>query len=194
MAIKALIERDDELADTVEMEDSQVDQLEVTVDEMVITYMATHAPVATDCRFMLVASKISSDLERIADQATTIARRARDLNKEPLLNPMVEIPCMAKVAQEMLRAAITAFVEEKIELVEQVIHRDKELDEMNHSMAHGLEESMIRSPDTARRCLNLLLIGRAIERVGDHAKNIAEDIFYLYRAQDIRHERSVVVS
>ena len=84
MAIKALIERDDELADTVEMEDSQVDQLEVTVDEMVITYMATHAPVATDCRFMLVASKISSDLERIADQATTIARRARDLNKEPL--------------------------------------------------------------------------------------------------------------
>src|SRR5207244_4164472 len=85
LAMRALIERDDILADSVESEDSQIDQLEITVDELVITYMATHAPVATDCRFMLAASKIASNLERIGDQATTIARRSRDLNKEPLL-------------------------------------------------------------------------------------------------------------
>lgn len=193
MAMRALGERNDELADTVELEDSQIDQLEIAVDDMVVTYMATHAPVATDCRFMLVASKISSDLERIGDQATTVARRARDLNKEPLLKPLVEIPRMAEIAQGMLRESMGAFVQEKPELVEAVIKRDKELDELNRTMARELEASMVWDPTTAGRCLKWLLIGRAIERVGDHAKNIAEDIFYLYRARDIRHEQAVGV-
>src|SRR5207248_9291608 len=103
LAMKALVERDDKIADAVEGEDSEIDQLEISVDEMVITYMATHAPVATDCRFMLAASKISSNLERIGDQATTIARRARDLNKEPLLKPLIDIPLMAGTGREMLR-------------------------------------------------------------------------------------------
>src|SRR5437660_725119 len=103
LAMKALVDRDDKLADSVEAEDSQIDELEITVDELVITYMATHAPVATDCRFMLAASKISSNLERIGDQATTIARRTRDLNKEPLLKPLIDIPMMADIGQEMLR-------------------------------------------------------------------------------------------
>ena len=191
MAIRALVERSDDLADTVELEDSQIDQLEIAVDEMVITHMATNAPVATDCRFMLVASKISSDLERIADQATTIARRTRELNKEPLLSPHVEIPRMAEIAQGMLRQSMTAFVEDNPELV---IKRDKELDELNRTMARELEASMVQEPSTSGRCINWLLIGRAIERAGDHAKNIAEDVFYLYRARDIRHEQSAIVS
>src|SRR5476651_1620273 len=99
LAMRALVERDEKLADAVEVEDSQLDELEVSVDELVINHMATHAPVATDCRFMLVASKISSNLERIGDQAVAIARRSRDLNKEPLLKPLIDIPRMAEIAE-----------------------------------------------------------------------------------------------
>ena len=95
LAMRALVERDDKLADAAEAEDEQVDQLEIQIDEMVITYMATHGPIARDCRLMLTASKISNNLERIADQATKIARRARDLNTEPLLKPLIEIPMIS---------------------------------------------------------------------------------------------------
>src|SRR5277367_5852272 len=110
LAMRALVERDEKLADSVEAEDSQLDELEISIDELVINHMATHAPVATDCRFMLVASKISSDLERIADQAVAIARRAKELNKEPLLKPLIDIPRMASIAEGMLRDSVTALV------------------------------------------------------------------------------------
>src|SRR5580698_8816516 len=115
LAMRALVERDEKLAISVEAEDSQLDELEISIDDMVINHMATHAPVATDCRFMLVASKISSNLERIADQATAIARRSVELNKEPLLKPLIDIPRMAQIAEGMLRDGITAFVDRKPE-------------------------------------------------------------------------------
>ncbi len=187
LAMKALVDRDDRLADSVEAEDSEVDQLEITVDEMVIAYMATHAPVATDCRFMLAASKISSNLERIGDQATTIARRARDLNKEPLLKPLIDIPLMAETGREMLRDSITAFVESTPELAPQIIARDRTVDDINRQLIRELTSYMTENPKTITRCLNLIVVAKALERVADHAANIAEDIFYLYRGQDIRH-------
>ena len=187
IAMKALVERDDNLAQAVEAEDSQIDQLEITVDEMVITYMATHAPVATDCRFMLAASKISSNLERVADQATTIARRARDLNKEPLLKPLIDIPLMAETAREMLHDSITAFVESQPDLVPDIIGRDKMVDDINRQLIRELTTFMIENPQTITRCLNLIVVAKALERVADHAANIAEDVFYLYRGRDIRH-------
>src|SRR5258708_15526492 len=118
LAMRALVERDEKLAIAVEAEDSQLDELEISIDELVINHMATHAPVATDCRFMLVASKISSNLERIADQAVSIARRSRELNKEPLLKPLIDIPRMAQIAEGMLRDSVTAFVERKPELAQ----------------------------------------------------------------------------
>ena len=99
LAMRALVERDNKLCDLVEAEDTPIDQLEIHIDEMVITYMATHGPIARDCRLMLAASKISSNLERIADQAVKIARRARELNHEPLLKPLIDIPLMAGIAQ-----------------------------------------------------------------------------------------------
>src|SRR5438045_2107381 len=137
VAMRALIERDDNLADTVEAEDAEIDHLEVHIDNMVITYMATHGPIARDCRLMLAASKISNNLERIADQATKIARRARDLNTEPLLKPLIEIPMMADTAQEMLRDSITAFVEENSDLAVEIIARDHSLDSINKKVARG---------------------------------------------------------
>lgn len=194
IAMKGLVERDDKLADAVEAEDSQIDQLEITVDEMVITYMATHAPVATDCRFMLAASKISSNLERIGDQATTIARRARDLNKEPQLKPFIDIPMMAETGREMLRDSITAFVESQPELAPEIVSRDKTVDDVNRQLIRELTTFMTEDPKTITRCLNLIVVAKALERVADHAANIAEDVFYLYRGQDIRHHAAARAS
>jgi len=191
VAMRALLERDDKLADTAEAEDAEIDHLEVHIDELVITYMATHGPIARDCRLMLTSSKISSNLERIADQATTIARRARDLNTEPLLKPLIEIPMMADIAQEMLRDAITAFVDEDHELAVEIIARDHSVDSINKQVARELTEGMIADPKTITRALNLITVSRAIERVADHATNIAEEVFYLYQGEDIRHEPSL---
>ncbi len=191
VAMRALVERDDKLADTAEAEDAQVDQLEIHIDELVIKFMATHGPIARDCRLMLAASKISNNLERIADQATKIARRTRDLNTEPLLRPFIEIPMMADIAQEMLRDSITAFVDENSELAVEIIARDHSVDSINKQFARELTESMLADPKTITRALNLMTVAKAIERVADHATNIAEEVFYLYRGEDIRHEPSL---
>jgi phosphate transport system protein len=190
LAMRALIERDEKLAASVEAEDSQLDELEVTIDELVINHMATHAPVATDCRFMLVASKISSNLERLADQATAIARRSRELNKEPLLKPLIDIPRMAEIAEGMLRDGITAFIDRKPELAQEIIKRDKEVDQINKQLARELTSFMLEDPSTITRALNLTIVARCLERVADHCKNIAEEVYYLYQAVDIRHDRT----
>jgi phosphate transport system protein len=191
LAMRALVERDDNLCDTVEAEDSQIDQLEIHIDEMVITYMATHGPIARDCRLMLTASKISNNLERIADQATKIARRARELNTQPLLKPLIDIPIMADIAQEMLRDSITAFVDGNDELAVEIIARDRSVDSINKQLERELTGYMVENPKTITRALNLMTVARAIERVADHATNIAEEVFYLYKGQDIRHEPSL---
>ena len=190
LALRALVERDEKLADAVEAEDSQLDELEVNIDELVINHMATHAPVATDCRFMLVASKISSNLERIGDQATAIARRSRELNKEPLLKPLIDIPRMAQIAEGMLRDSVTAFVDRKPELAQEIIKRDKEVDQINKQLARELTSFMLEDPSTITRALNLTIVARCLERVADHCKNIAEEVYYLYQAVDIRHDRA----
>ena len=191
LAMRALVERDDKLCDTVEAEDSQIDSLEIQIDDMVITYMATHGPIARDCRLMLTASKISNNLERIADQATKIARRARELNTEPLLKPLIDIPLMAEIAQDMLRDSITAFVDANHELSIEIIARDKSVDSINKQLARELTSFMVEDPKTITRALNLMTVAKAIERVADHATNIAEEVFYLYKGQDIRHEPSL---
>ena len=191
LSMRALVERDEKLAASVEAEDSQLDELEVAVDELVINHMATHAPVATDCRFMLVASKISSNLERIADQAVAIARRSIELNKEPLLKPLIDIPRMALIAEGMLRDSVTALIDRKPELAQEIIKRDKEVDQINKQLARELTSFMLEDPSTITRALNLTIVARCLERVADHCKNIAEEVYYLYQAVDIRHERAV---
>ena len=190
-SLRALIDRDDQLAILVESEDSEIDQLEMNIDEMVIAYMATRAPVATDCRFMLAASKISSNLERIGDQATTIARRARELNKEPLLKPLIDIPIMADIAQGMLRDSIAAFVGANVELACEIITRDRSVDDINSQLSRELTTYMMEDPKSITRALNLMIIAKCLERVADHSANIAEDVYYLYRGEDIRHQHKL---
>lgn len=191
VAMRALMERDDKLCDIVEAEDTQIDQLEIHVDELVITFISTHGAVARDCRFMLAASKIGSNLERIGDSATTIARRARELNKEPLLKPLIDIPLMADHASEMLRDSITAFVEGNADLAIEIVARDAAVNELNRQVARDMTSEMQGNPKAVTRAINLLTIARALERVADHATNIAEEVYYLYRGEDIRHERSL---
>jgi phosphate transport system protein len=190
-AMRALIERDDGLANTVEAADSAIDDYEMRIDDMVVTYMATHGAVATDCRFLLAASKISNNLERIADQATTICRRARDLNREPLLKPLIDIPLIAETAQDMLRQGIAAFIDSNPEAARAIIARDKKVDGMYKQLARELTIYMIEDPTAITRALHLMTVAKALERVADHATNIAEEVFFLYRAEDIRHDPTI---
>jgi len=175
----------------VEANDEKIDDMEIHIDEMVVTYISTHGPIARDCRLMLAASKISSNLERVADQATKIARRSRELNTEPLLKQLIDIPMMADIAQEMLRDSITAFVEANNDLAVEIIARDNSVDAINKQLARELTSYMIENPKTITRALSLMTISAAIERVADHATNIAEEVFYLNRGRTIRHDISI---
>jgi len=188
-SIRSLMERNDNMAELVEAQDSEVDDLEKSIDERVITYISTHGPMARDCRFLITASKIASELERIADQATTIARRARDLNRGPELKSLANVPLMAAEVQSMLRQSIKAFVERDTDLALEVIGRDKLVDAEYKEAAREVENSIVADPTTTARELHMLTVAKALERAGDHATNIAEEVFYLYKGEDIRHQK-----
>jgi phosphate transport system protein len=167
-AMRALVERDDLLAQSVIDDDSIVDQFEVEIDDIAIHLLAK-APVATDLRLTTAAMKISQNLERVGDSAVTIARRAIDLDTEPQLKPYVDLPRMATMSLEMLRDAISAFIN------------------LNRQLHRELSSFMIERPATISRCLNLMVISKCLERIADHATNVAEEVVYLYEAIDIRH-------
>jgi len=185
-ALKALVDRDDDLARSVKEEDNAIDQLEIEVDEMAIGLLSK-APLASDLRLITVAMKISHDLERVGDEATTISRRAVELGQEPQLKPYIDIPRMAKMALEMLGDALEAFVNANPEKARAVIPRDKEVDALNRQLHRELSSYMVERPTTITRCLNLMVISKSLERIADHATNVAEEVVYLYEAKDIRH-------
>lgn len=185
-AIKALTERDDELARRVMADDVIVDQLEIEIDELSIQLLSK-APLATDLRLITVAMKISHDLERVSDEATTIARRSLELSLEPQLKPYVDVPRMAGMALEMLKDALDAFVNHDTAKARAIIPRDKEVDLLNKQLHRELSSYMVERPSTITRCLNLMVISKSLERVADHATNVAEEVVYLYEGRDIRH-------
>ncbi|MGA2017760.1 MAG: phosphate signaling complex protein PhoU [Opitutaceae bacterium] len=185
-AVRALIERDDKLAQSVIDDDNIVDQLEVDIDDIAI-HLLTKAPVATDLRLTTVAMKISQNLERVGDSAVTIARRAIELGTEPQLKPYVDIPRMATMSTEMLRDSITAFINREPEKARAVVPRDREVDNLNRQLHRELASFMVERPATISRCLNLMVISKCLERIADHATNVAEEVVYLYEAIDIRH-------
>lgn len=185
-AMRALIERDDALARRVEEDDNVLDQLEIEIDDLAIHLLAK-APLATDLRLITVAMKISQNLERVGDEAVTIARKAIDLNTEPQLKAYVDLPRMATMSLEMLREALTAFVNREPDRARRVVPRDQEVDDLNRQLHRELTSYVIERPATITRCLRLMVVSKAIERIADHATNIAEEIVYLYEAKDIRH-------
>jgi phosphate transport system protein len=190
-AVRALVERDEHLAAQVEEDDNILDQFEIEIDDTAIHLLAK-APLATDLRLITVAMKISQNLERVGDEAVTVARRARDLNAEPQLKPYVDLPRMAAMSLEMLREAITAFIHRQPETARTVVPRDQDVDELNRQLHRELASFMVEQPATITRCLKLMTISKSLERIADHATNIAEEVVYLYEAKDIRHAGSKV--
>jgi phosphate transport system protein len=185
-AMRALVDRNDALAEQVQQADQSLDQMEVDLDEQAVALLSK-APMATQLRLITVAMKINTNLERIGDEATTIARRALELNHEPQLKPYVDLPRMASMALEMIDDALDAFVHQDSVKAAAVVPRDKQVDELNRQLHRELSSFMIERPNTITRCLNLMVISKCLERVADHATNVAEETFYLYEGKDIRH-------
>ncbi|HEY1771019.1 MAG TPA: phosphate signaling complex protein PhoU [Chthoniobacterales bacterium] len=193
-ALNGLLQRDDDLCATAIADDEEVDQLEKQVDKDGIDLLLRFQPVASDLRRVVSAMKLCSNLERMADQGVNIARKARKLNRHPALAEIVLIEPMREHAMAMFKDSVDAFVREDIELGRGLKARDKTLDEMNASASRRLIERMAQDPEQLRGYLNLMFIARHLERVGDHATNIAEDAIYAAAAEDIRHQPYVAAS
>jgi phosphate transport system protein len=185
-SVQALVQRDFELALRVREDDRVIDQFEVEIDELVIQLL-TKAPLATNLRLVTVAMKISQNLERIGDEATKIAKRARDLAQEPAIKINLDLPRMAGLALDMLKASLDAFVQRDSTAARAIIPRDKEVDALNKQIHAALVQHMVENPETIARCLHWMVAAKSLERIADHATNVAEDVVYLCEAQDIRH-------
>jgi len=187
-AMRGLTERDDDICANAIADDEEIDQLEMQIDKDGVDILLRFQPVASDLRRVVSAMKLSSNLERIADQATNIARRARKLNQHPPLPELELILPMNAQAMSMFKGSVDAYVREDVELGRAIVPRDAKLDELNRVASRRLIERMAQDPEQLRGYLNLMFIGRHLERVGDHATNIAEDAVYAAAAEDIRHQ------
>ena len=185
--MRALVERDDALAESVIERDREVNAYDVEVDEKCVELLALHQPTAGDLRFITTAMKIVTDLERIGDQAVNIAQRARELNVEPQLKPYIDLPRMAELAQTMVKESLDAFVARDTELARRVCGEDAAVDALNHQIFRELLTFMMEDPKTIPRAIRLILIARFLERVADHATNIAEMVIFMVDSKMVRH-------
>lgn len=190
-AVSGLLQRDDELCVTAIADDEEIDQLEKHVDKDGVDLLLRFQPVASDLRRVVSAMKLSSNLERMGDQAVNIARKARKLNRHPALPELDFVEPMYGHAMSMFRDSMEAYIREDVQLAMALKPRDKVLDEMNASASRRLIDRMAHDPEQLRGYLNLMFIARHLERVGDHATNIAEDAVYAAAAEDIRHQAVV---
>lgn len=185
-SVKALMQRDHDLAVKVRADDDIIDRFEIDIDEMAIQLL-TKAPLASNLRLVTVAMKVSQNLERIGDEATKIAKRARDLSQEPPVKITLDLPRLAGLALSMVKDSLDAFVQRDPVAARAIIPRDKEVDALNRELHSALAQHMVEHPDTIARCLHWIVAAKSLERIADHAKNIAEEVVYLCEAQDIRH-------
>lgn len=185
-AVRAVVERDETLARQVCADDRIIDEFEVAIDEMSVGLL-TKAPLASELRMVLMAMKISQNLERVGDEASKIAKRARNLAGEPPLKTGLDIPLLARHVLEMLKASLDAFVRRDAAAARTVIPRDKEVDTLHKRFQSELTTLMTQDSSAVRRALWLTVVCKSLERIADHAKNVAEDVVYLCEANDIRH-------
>jgi len=186
LSVQALNRRDLELALQVKQDDQLIDQQEVAIDEFAI-HLLTQAPLAADLRFVTASLRITQNLERIGDEAAKIAKRARDLAREPALRLPVDYLLLAGQTLEMLNDALDAFVQADAAAARKVIPRDHQLDELYRQMEAALIQHMTQHSGDIVRCLHWLVVLKSLERIADHATNIAEEVVFLWEAQDIRH-------
>jgi len=187
-SVEALKNRDKEMARGVIDNDSNIDKLELAVDEKCIDLIARYQPMARDLRFIATGMKINAELERIADIAADIAQRTLELVDRPVLKPLIDIPKLTTIAQNMVKMAIDAFVKGDIALAKKVMLSDSEADQLRNVIQEELtEDYMVKDGTTAPRAVQLLLIARFLERICDHTTNIAEDVIYMVEAEVVRH-------
>jgi phosphate transport system protein len=185
--MQALVDRDDALATEVLERDRQVNAYDVEVDAQCVELLALHQPAAGDLRFITTAMKIVTDLERIGDQAVNIGQRVIELNREPQLKPYIDLPRMAARAQAMVKESLDAFVARDTALARQVRAEDDEVDALKEQIFRELLTFMMEDPRCIPRAIRLILISRCMERVADHATNIAEMVIYLVEGKMVRH-------
>jgi phosphate transport system protein len=187
LAIKGLVERDNFLIERVSSGDEPLNAMHIEIDGRCFTLLALYQPMAADLRAIVAAFKINTDLERVGDLAVNIAEAARRYVQRPPVKKLIDIPRMAGIAQSMLRDALDAFVKRDTHLAQQVLNEDDKLDALKTQIFRELLTYMLQDPATIEPALDLILISRHLERIGDHATNIAEDVIFIVSARDVRH-------
>ncbi|HLI80224.1 MAG TPA: phosphate signaling complex protein PhoU [Candidatus Binataceae bacterium] len=186
-AIDALVNRDTELARQVIARDKEVNRMDVDTDETCIRLLALHQPAGSDLRFITTGLKITTDLERIGDNAVNIAERVLELNEEPQIKPYIDIPRMASIAQSMVKDSIDAFMRQDVALANEVCNRDDEVDGLNRQVYRELLSYMAEDPRLIGRATRILFISKYLERIADHAENIAEMVTFMVKGKMIKH-------
>jgi phosphate transport system protein len=189
-SIRSLVERDNDLAREVIRRDHQINALDVEIDEECIRLIALRQPKAGDLRFITTAMKITTDLERMGDLAEDICERALELNEEPPLKPYIDIPRMAEIAQGMLIDVLDAFVRKESSIAYDVITRDDEVDNLTVQIFNELMFFMVQDPKTISRAIKITYVSKYLERIADHATNIAEMVIYMVEGKMVRHLES----
>ena len=187
LAVRGLKDREEKLACQVLEREASINRLDIEVDDMCLRLLALRQPMAADLRFITAAMKIASDLERIGDLAVNIAERTMDLLKQPELKPLIDIPRMAELAQQMVRDALNAFVNKDSVLAKDVCARDDAVDQLNNQVFRELLTYMMQDPGTISVAVDLILVGRHLGRIADHATNIGEDVIYMVQGRTIKH-------
>ncbi|MBU0630585.1 MAG: phosphate signaling complex protein PhoU [Candidatus Margulisbacteria bacterium] len=186
-SVDSLKKLDKELAEEVVREDERVDQLELEIDEKCIQLVALRQPEASDLRFLMTGMRIANDLERIGDLSEDIAQRAIELSGQPLLKPLIDIPKMARLAQESVGLALDAFINRDLKKAKEIWAKEKEVDKLRDLVHDELVEIMSKDSTTVAKAIPLLLVSRHLERISDHATNICEDIVYMVEGKVVKH-------
>ncbi len=190
-SIQSLIEKDEAAAQQVLQNEARINRMEIEIDELATSLLARVQPMATDLRFITAAIKINNDLERMGDISVNIVRRTLALMREPIPKELVDIPHMATIAQSMIRKSLDAFVRKDAELARSILTSDDVIDQLRDSVYEELIGLMERDPTSVRQSINLMFIARALERLADHATNIAEDVLFLVEGVEVRHHAEV---
>ncbi len=190
-SVSSLKNGDIETAKDIIRNDYRINRLEIEIDDECIKVLVTRQPAASDLRFILAMLKINTDLERIADHAANIARETLEINEAPLLKPLIDIPRMSEIAVKMINTAFSSMSEKDIDKAKNVILMDSEIDELNMQIYRELFTYMCESSKNIPQSYCLISVAKALERIGDHAKNIAERVVYYIQGEDIRHQKPV---
>ena len=186
-SVLSLMERDQERAQRVLVNEARINQMEIRIDELATRLLALNQPMARDLRFLTAALKINNDLERMGDLAVNIVERALSLMAQPPVKPLIDIPRMAQLAESMVRNSLDSFVKRDAELARSVLLSDDAVDDLRDTIFKELVGFMERDPSTVSRALDLILVSRNLERIADHATNIAEDVLFVVQGVDVRH-------